>query len=168
MSDLEKHHVEHLDTKDGRELSATNSEDNILAEFSDEEIRSVKHRVDRRLVTTVGFMYCISLMDRTNLSAAAIAGMTAELKLNILMGEISRYSVVTLVFFATYVVFQFPSTIVIRFLGPRNHLAGITLMWGAVMIGMWLQTAYPYLLQFLAISQGFEQLSSLLRYAQSN
>lgn len=26
-------------------------------------------------------MYCVSLMDRTNLSAANIAGMTAELKL---------------------------------------------------------------------------------------
>jgi MFS family permease len=47
-----------------------------------------------------------------------------------------RYNIVTVVFFATYVVFQFPSTIVIRYLGPRNHLAGITLAWGVVMIGM--------------------------------
>jgi hypothetical protein len=134
--DIEKHNVEHLDREDGKNLSTTNSEDDILSDFTEEEIRAVKHRIDRRLVTTVGFMYCISLMDRTNLSAAAIAGMTAELKLNVLMGDVSRYSVVTLVFFATYVVFQFPSTVVIRYLGPRNHLGGITFMWGAVMIGM--------------------------------
>jgi hypothetical protein len=139
MSDLEKHGVvDHHDQHDDykRPVSdSANSDDEILAEWTEDEIRKVKHRIDRRLVTTVGFMYCISLMDRTNLSAAAIAGMTAELELNTLYGGVSRYSVVTLVFFATYIVFQFPSTAVIRYLGPRPHLAGITLAWGAVMIG---------------------------------
>ena len=46
-----------------------------------------------------------------------------------------RYSIITLVFFATYVVFQFPSTLVIKQIGPRIHLSMITLAWGAVMIG---------------------------------
>jgi hypothetical protein len=46
-----------------------------------------------------------------------------------------RYSIITLVFFATYVVFQFPSTLVIKQIGPRIHLSLITLAWGAVMIG---------------------------------
>lgn len=44
------------------------------SEFSPEEQRKIIHRVDRRLVVTVGVLYCISLMDRTNLGAAAIAG----------------------------------------------------------------------------------------------
>lgn len=35
-----------------------------------------------------------------------------------------------------YIIFQPPSTIIVRKLGPRIHLAGITLLWGAVMIGM--------------------------------
>jgi len=47
-----------------------------------------------------------------------------------------RYNIITLVFFTTYVVFQFPSTIVIRYLGPRVHLASITMAWGLVMIGI--------------------------------
>jgi MFS family permease len=47
-----------------------------------------------------------------------------------------RYQIITLVFFTTYVVFQFPSTIVIKKLGPRVHLSVITLLWGACMIGM--------------------------------
>lgn len=49
---------------------------------------------------------------------------------------VSRYSVVTLVFFTTYIVFQPPSTVLIRKLGPRLHLSVITTAWGAVMIGM--------------------------------
>lgn len=52
-------------------------------EFTPEEQRKIRHRVDRRLISTCGILYCISLMDRTNLSAAAIAGMNVELKLTV-------------------------------------------------------------------------------------
>lgn len=45
-------------------------------------------------------------------------------------------SIITLVFFTTYIVFQPPSTIIVRKIGPRIHLAGITGLWGIVMIGM--------------------------------
>lgn len=49
--------------------------------FTQAEQRSIIRRVDRRLVITVGAMYCVSLMDRTNMSAANIAGMSVELNL---------------------------------------------------------------------------------------
>lgn len=50
-------------------------------EYSPAEAKKLIHRVDRRLIVTCGVMYCVSLMDRTNLSAAAIAGMLQELRL---------------------------------------------------------------------------------------
>ena len=50
------------------------SQDDMECEFTPREQRKIIHRIDRRLVITVGVLYCISLMDRTNLSAAAIAG----------------------------------------------------------------------------------------------
>lgn len=100
--------------------------------YSPEEQRKIIHRIDRRLVSTVGAMYCISLMDRTNLSAAAIAGMTKDLKLSVGF----RYSIITLVFFTTYIVFQPPSTVIVRKIGPRIHISLITFLWGALMIGM--------------------------------
>ena len=62
--------------------------------------------------------------------------MSAELRLDRPLGTVSRYSVVTLVFFTTYIVFQPPSTIIVRKIGPRLHLSAITTLWGAVMIGM--------------------------------
>ena len=51
--------------------------------FSRAEQRKIIHRIDRRLITTTGAMYCVSLMDRTNLPNAAIAGMNLELRLNV-------------------------------------------------------------------------------------
>lgn len=43
-------------------------------EYTYEEQRKIVHRVDRRLVIIIGAAYCISLMDRTNVSVAAITG----------------------------------------------------------------------------------------------
>jgi MFS family permease len=42
----------------------------------------------------------------------------------------------TLVFFPPYIIFQIPSTVIVRTIGPRIHLGAITTLWGAVMVAM--------------------------------
>ena len=69
--------------------------------FTPAEQKKIIRRVDRRLVLTLGFLYCVSLMDRTNLGIAVVAGMGVDL---VLIG--SRYSIIVLVFFITYVILQ--------------------------------------------------------------
>lgn len=70
--DIEKHHVDRLDHVD---YAAKDSDsDAQYTEFTPAEQKKIIHRIDRRLVTTVGAMYCVSLIDRTNLGVAAIAG----------------------------------------------------------------------------------------------
>jgi MFS family permease len=44
--------------------------------------------------------------------------------------------VANLLFFIPYIIFQPPSTILVRKIGSRIHLSVITTLWGAVMIGM--------------------------------
>jgi hypothetical protein len=48
------------------ELAKTNTEVNNdwENEYTPEEQKRILWKIDRRLVTTVGFMYCVSLMDR--------------------------------------------------------------------------------------------------------
>jgi len=48
----------------------------------------------------------------------------------------NRYSIALLVFFITYFLFEFPSTLSLRYIGPRIQLNGLCLAWGAVMLGM--------------------------------
>ena len=43
--------------------------------FTPEEQKKIIWRIDCRLVLTCGFMYCVSLMDRTNLGIAVVGGM---------------------------------------------------------------------------------------------
>lgn len=45
-------------------------------------------------------------------------------------------NIANLVFFITYTILQAPSTVIIRYLGPRIHLAGITFLWGIIVMCM--------------------------------
>lgn len=78
---LEKQHVSHNEDIDGSQDGS-----GYECEFSEREQKKIIHRIDRRLVVTVGVLYCISLMDRTNLSSAAIAGSV----INPLQGSLPR------------------------------------------------------------------------------
>lgn len=46
----------------------------------------------------------------------------------------NRYNIIALIFFIPYVIFEFPGTVLTRFLGPRVFLGGICTLWGIVMI----------------------------------
>ena len=72
-SDIEKE-PSGLMTEDVNTANKAPTEASYECEFTPKEQKKIIHRIDRRLVITVGVLYCISLMDRTNLSAANIAG----------------------------------------------------------------------------------------------
>ncbi|KAL1581892.1 hypothetical protein WHR41_09336 [Cladosporium halotolerans] len=110
-------------------------DEQLLQSWSNHEQRKLIRRVDARLIPMCGVMYCVSLLDRTNLSNAVIAGMGEELMLANIDG-VDRYSIVTLVFFITYTLCQPPATILCRKIGPRVFLSTITLLWGLIMLGM--------------------------------
>lgn len=75
-SDIEKHGSEHIENP--LEPTYTKASETIndarINRYTPEEQRKIVHRVDRRLVLTLGVLYCCSLVDRTNLSSANIAG----------------------------------------------------------------------------------------------
>ncbi|KAL4975307.1 major facilitator superfamily domain-containing protein [Aspergillus desertorum] len=66
--------VNDIEKISGEQISTENVENVDSPRFTYEEQRKIIHRVDRPLVTITGAAYCISLMDRANVSIAAIAG----------------------------------------------------------------------------------------------
>ncbi|VUC24524.1 unnamed protein product [Clonostachys rosea] len=93
--------------------------------------RNIIRRIDRRLIITTGFMYCVSLIDRTNIGSANIAGMSVDLGLDV--GY--RYSLIALVFFISFILFEPPATVACRKFGAKLFLPGITLAWGILLVG---------------------------------
>jgi sugar phosphate permease len=123
--------VEPSPTKDKNKTLDDTQKPEYVREFTQKEMRHIRRRADLRLIPALGLMYGISLMDRKNVSNAAIAGMLDDLKLNTGYG----YSTITLMFFVSYVIFQPAMTVLCRKLGPKVFLSSICIAWGAVIIG---------------------------------
>ncbi|KAJ6011690.1 hypothetical protein N7522_002045 [Penicillium canescens] len=94
--------------------------------------KRVIRRVDLRLLPILGIMYSISLIDRTNLGLAFVAGMEEDLGLDI--GN--RYTIIVMVFFVAYIVFEIPSNMILPKAGAANWLAFLGFSFGAILIGM--------------------------------
>lgn len=92
----------------------------------------VLRKVDYRLIPILGLLYSVAGLDRVNLSNARVAGMNTDLRFDI--GD--RYSIALLVFFITYCLFEMPTTLLLRPVGPKNLLNGLAVSWGIVMVGM--------------------------------
>ncbi|KAF2488346.1 MFS general substrate transporter [Lophium mytilinum] len=89
-------------------------------------------KVDWRLIPILGGLYSIAGLDRVNLSNARVAGMNEDMRFDI--GN--RYSIALLVFFITYFLFELPSTLTLRPIGPKIQLNALAFSWGAVILGM--------------------------------
>lgn len=148
-TDIDKFDCTHIEALDASKSSAGIDDDE---QYSYVEQRRIIHRVDRRLVSTCGILYCVSMIDRNNLSAASIAGLTESLSLDVgfryvrirpsllqtqchlLRLTLTFKSIVVLAFFTTYTFFQAPATVLCRKIGPRIFLGGTTFAWGCTMV----------------------------------
>lgn len=67
-----------------------------------------------------------------------------------------RYSLVALIFFISYTLFQLPSMAMLRAVGPRPFLAGVTIAWGITMLGSGFVTNWHQILPLRFILGIFE------------
>jgi MFS family permease len=113
-----------------------------LDDFDQKRAQKLRHRVDWRLLPALAAMYSICLLDRNNLSNAAIAGMNVELNMVTGFG----YNLVNMCFFITYILLQPLAILVCRWMGPRTFLPLICFVWGCVIIGAGFSPTWPTLL----------------------
>ncbi|KIW38633.1 uncharacterized protein PV06_09586 [Exophiala oligosperma] len=140
LSDAAKS-LDRVESHDGLELGQASSLPEE-AHFDEKTAATIRHRIDLRLIPLLGAIYGISLMDRTNMPNAAIAGMLTDLKLS----HGPRYNLVNMSFFITYILLQPVMVIIGRKVGPRTFLPSICLAWGAVIIGFGFAKNWPTLL----------------------
>ncbi|OAG45262.1 hypothetical protein AYO21_00610 [Fonsecaea monophora] len=128
-----------LDPTDGAEVKAVQVQ--TSSTIHDEDVASKEQglpstsvpdkkllrRIDLHVMPFLCILYALSLIDRTNLSSAKVAGMDVDL---VLTG--SRYSVVALVFFPIYILVEIPTNSVLRWVGTRKLLSGMIFCWGVV------------------------------------
>lgn len=122
-------HIEHLSTQSS--TSDREIEDAAIQDWTPEEERKIVWKIDFRVFPMLCVVFGLSLLDRSNISAAFIANMSTDLALT---G--SRYNIALLVFFIGYGLFELPSNYVIRRIGARWWLSFLIVSWGACVLGM--------------------------------
>jgi MFS family permease len=89
--------------------------------------RKLRLKVDLRLCTIAGLLCSVNLLDSDIISSASVTSMLEDLDLT---GN--RYSVSIFIFTVSSIIFQLPSTILLRFIGPRLFFATITTCFGII------------------------------------
>ncbi|KAJ5951663.1 uncharacterized protein N7479_010076 [Penicillium vulpinum] len=110
---------EHVDDITGQDSISLNAS----------EQTKLRRKIDIRVTCVLGVLYMLSQIDKNNLGNANIAGMRTDLKL-----DGSRYSMVVLFMFITYVSFQPVAVILLRKMGARSYFTSIALLWGTTEI----------------------------------
>ncbi|KAG6288527.1 hypothetical protein E4U09_005506 [Claviceps aff. purpurea] len=87
----------------------------------------VLRKIDRAIIPLLFFTYMLSFMDKIILSSAAVFGLRQD---NHLQGQ--EYSWVAGAFYFGYLVWEYPTTLLIARLPTGKYLAGTTIFWGAV------------------------------------
>ncbi|KPI44191.1 putative transporter [Cyphellophora attinorum] len=104
----------------------------VSHDWSEKEERALVWMVDLRVFPMLCTLFGVSVLDRTNISAAYIAGMNEDIAL----AEGPRYSISLLVFFIGYVIFEIPSNMMIRRLGTRIWMTLLIVIWGSLVLAM--------------------------------
>ncbi|KAL3477945.1 major facilitator superfamily domain-containing protein [Aspergillus californicus] len=106
-----------------------------------EEEKKLVRKIDMFLLPNIWIMYLLSYMDRTNIGNARIAGMAEDLDISS-----SQYSVILVVFFVGYVVFEPPSNMILVRTRPSLYLPAIMTIWGVLTCVMSVVKSYHHLI----------------------
>lgn len=138
--------------------------------------RRLRLKLDLRLCTICGLLCSLNLLDNGVISSASVTSMLQDLALT---GN--RYSVSIFIFTVSNIVFQLPSTILMRLIGPRVFYCVVTFCFGLVtlctafiqtwremialrvLLGMFMSGIYPGLTYL--ISTWYTRKEQQLRFA---
>ncbi|KAI9323600.1 major facilitator superfamily domain-containing protein [Dichotomocladium elegans] len=97
----------------------------------EKEWKRLRWKLDMRIIPYIGLLYLCSFLDRVNIGNAKVAGLEADL--NITDHE---YTLALSIFFIGYILFEVPSNIMLKKIGPSQWISIVMFAWGVVMAAM--------------------------------
>ncbi|KAJ5355850.1 hypothetical protein N7517_010459 [Penicillium concentricum] len=114
-----------MDIAAGRGIPATDDHGQALVEFDKAAESRLRLKIDLYIIPTVALMYLFCFIDRANIGNAKLAGFEDDLGL-----EGFDYNIVLSIFFISYIVFEIPSNLMCKWMGPGWWLPGIEVGFG--------------------------------------
>ncbi|TKA81515.1 hypothetical protein B0A55_02975 [Friedmanniomyces simplex] len=92
--------------------------------------RKLRLKIDLMIVPTVSLLYLFCYIDRANIGNAKIAGFDKDLGL-----EGYDYNIILSVFYISYIIFEIPSNVLCKAVGPGWFIPTATLLFGITSLG---------------------------------
>ncbi|KAJ4311435.1 hypothetical protein N0V94_007948 [Neodidymelliopsis sp. IMI 364377] len=110
--------------------AATDIYGNAILTFDPKAEARLRLKIDLYIIPTVALLYLFCFIDRANIGNARLAGLEKDLKMT---GY--DYNKVLSVFYISYIVFEIPSNIACKWIGPGWFIPGISLCFGIASLG---------------------------------
>ncbi|KAF2498557.1 MFS transporter [Lophium mytilinum] len=104
---------------------ATDRHGRPLVEFDPAAEARLRWKIDLCVIPTVSLLYLFAFIDRANIGNARLAGFEKDLHL-----EGHDYNTVLSAFYISYIVFEIPSNMACKWIGPGYYLPAISLLFG--------------------------------------
>ncbi|KAJ5761739.1 nicotinamide mononucleotide permease protein [Penicillium nucicola] len=125
------------DRSSEKDLDCTHTEDKYGADVAEaqqiashwvngtDEEKRLARKLDWRILPCTWLLYLLGFLDRANVSNAKTGGLEDDFGLTS-----SQYSIIVLVFFLSYLVFEVPANMILTRVRPSVFLPGLGLIWG--------------------------------------
>ncbi|KAM5353399.1 hypothetical protein ACJ41O_000049 [Fusarium nematophilum] len=100
-------------------------------EFTPEEEKSVLRKIDWALMPLLCWIYALQFADKTSLNYASLMGIREDTKLD---PNSQQYSWASSIFYAGYILWEFPTTYLLRALPLGKYTSANIILWGGVLI----------------------------------
>ncbi|KAG0310547.1 hypothetical protein BGZ99_000307 [Dissophora globulifera] len=120
-----------IPVEDAKEKMADERAYDNTSELDPVAVAKLRRKVDLRLIPLISVLYLCSFLDRVNIGNAKVAGLAT----NIGLGA-SEYNWALSIFFIGYILFEIPSNVMLKMVGPRKWIAIVMVAWGTIMMAM--------------------------------
>ncbi|KAH0140379.1 major facilitator superfamily transporter, partial [Aureobasidium melanogenum] len=135
------------------EVSVISEEDIVAAEseYSEEQYKHLRRKIDRYLLPLMWLCYGIQQSDKTALGTQAVFGLRQDTGLH---GQ--QYSWLTTIFYLIYMIFEFPSNILLQRYKMGKILSCYMICWGVVVLCIGFAQNFTHLIVLRALQGFFE------------
>ncbi|KAI9497585.1 major facilitator superfamily domain-containing protein [Zychaea mexicana] len=130
-------HADNVEAAIAKSNSSSDGKSDNFIEPDEKELRRLMWKLDRRIIPYISLLYLCSYLDRVNIGNAKIAGLMEDIDITE-----SQYNWALSIFFIGYVLFEVPSNLMLKVLGPRIWISIIVIAESAL---------YPGVLFYLSV-----------------
>ncbi|KAI1849164.1 hypothetical protein JX265_012798 [Neoarthrinium moseri] len=122
---------EDIHTAAEKGLAATDKYGEATVQFDKDAERRLRLKIDLMIVPTVAVLYLFCFIDRANIGNARLAGLEKDLG----MTGTYDYNTLLSIFYISYIVFEIPSNLACKWIGPGWFIPFLSLCFGIASVG---------------------------------